>query len=147
NFLNFWSSFERALPSRDAVLRLGEINDWQKIDFFAGLDIFALPSRSDSFGLVLLEAWANGLPNVGYRAGGVTDVIRHARDGLLVRCGDIDSFADALTRLIQDADLRFRLGAAGKGRLPHEFRWDDKLELVRKVYEQRARSACDAVPR
>jgi len=140
NFLKFWSSFERDLPSRDTVLRLGEVNDRQKIDFFAGLDVFALPSRSDSFGLVLLEAWANRLPNLGYRAGGVTDVIRHERDGLLIRCGDIDRLADALTRLIHDADLRFRFGAAGKGRLPHEFRWNDKLELVRKVYEQRVRS-------
>ena len=147
NFLKFWSSFEPALPSRDAVLRLGEVNDRRKIDFFAGLDIFALPSRSDSFGLVLLEAWANGLPNVGYRAGGVADVIRHKRDGLLVRCGEIDGLANALACLSQDADWSFRLGAAGKSRLPHEFGWDDKLELVRKVYEQRAGSTCNAVPR
>jgi glycosyltransferase involved in cell wall biosynthesis len=151
NFLEFWRSFEKSLPNPHAVLRLGELNEQQKIDFFAGLDIFALPSRSDSFGLVLLEAWANGLPNVGYRAGGVADVIRHERDGLLVRCGDIDGLADALARLIQDVDLRHRLGIAGKNRLPSEFRWEDKLELVRQMYDQvaieGARSASEVVPR
>ena len=151
NFLEFWRSFEKSLPNPGAVLRLGELDDRQKIDFFAGLDIFALPSRSDSFGLVLLEAWANGLPNVSYRAGGVADVIRHERDGLLVRCGDIDGLADALARLIQDADLRDRLGTAGRNRLPSEFRWEDKLELVRQTYDrvatEGARSASEVVPR
>jgi glycosyltransferase involved in cell wall biosynthesis len=143
NFLEFWRSFDTSVP----VLRLGELNEQQKIDFFAGLDIFALPSRSDSFGLVLLEAWANGLPNVGYRSGGVADVIHHERDGLLVRCGDIDALADALARLIQDAQLRARLGAAGKKRLPGEFRWEDKLELVRQIYESCLRLAFGAAKR
>ena len=43
-------------------MRLGVLSERQKRDFFAGIDVFALPSRSDSFGLVLLEAWANGVP-------------------------------------------------------------------------------------
>jgi glycosyltransferase involved in cell wall biosynthesis len=141
NFLKFWESFSQTLPNPDAVLRLGEINDSQKIDFLAGLDIFALPSRSDSFGLVLLEAWASGLPNVGYRAGGVADVIRHERDGLLVRCGDIDGLADGLVHLIEDGDLRRRFGNAGRDRLPIEFRWQDKLDLVQQTYESCLRLA------
>jgi glycosyltransferase involved in cell wall biosynthesis len=81
----------------------------------------------------------------------VADVIRHERDGLLVRCGDIDGLADALARLIQDADLRDRLGTAGRNRLPSEFRWEDKLELVRRTYDQvareGARSVSEVVPR
>jgi glycosyltransferase involved in cell wall biosynthesis len=117
-------------------VRLGILNDQQKKDFFAGLDIFALPSRSDSFGLVLLEAWANGLPNVAYRAGGIADVVRHEQDGLLVPCGNIEHLADALLRLIQDESLRRRFGQAGQNRLAHEFRWSDKLELVRRVYRE-----------
>jgi glycosyltransferase involved in cell wall biosynthesis len=141
NFLKFWNSFVQSLPCPGVILRLGELSERQKIDFFAGLDVFALPSRSDSFGLVLLEAWANGLPNVGYRAGGVADVIRHERDGLLVRCGDIDGLANALANLIQDADLRRRFGSTGKDRLPHEFRWEDKLEMVRQTYESCLRLA------
>jgi glycosyltransferase involved in cell wall biosynthesis len=153
NFLQFWRSFEKSLPNPRVVLRLGELDEQQKINFFAGLDMFALPSRSDSFGLVLLEAWANGLPNVAYRAGGVVDIIRHERDGLLVRCGDVDGLAGALARLIQDADFRARLASGGKRRLASQFRWEDKLELVWQVYNQAAfqmkgaRSASEAVSR
>ena len=95
-----------------------------------------MPSRVDSFGLVLLEAWANGIPNVGYRAGGVPWVIRDKQDGLLVRCGDIEGLANALQQLAADSSLRRRLGAAGRDRLASDYRWQDKLDLVRQVYHE-----------
>ena len=110
--------------------------DQHKRDFFAGIDGFALPSRSDSFGLVLLEAWANGVPNVAYRAGGIAGVIRDGEDGLLVRCGDRRALAEALELLVSDSMLRRRLGEAGQRRLATEFRWEDKLQLVRRVYRE-----------
>jgi glycosyltransferase involved in cell wall biosynthesis len=138
NFRAFFEKFtaDPAVGSFPPVLRLGVLNEQQKKDFFAGLDLFALPSRSDSFGLVLLEAWANGVPNIAYRAGGVADVIRHQEDGLLVPCGDIQLLADRLAQLVEKHDLRRRLGETGRRRLPDEFRWEDKLALVRRVYHE-----------
>jgi glycosyltransferase involved in cell wall biosynthesis len=132
NFKSFWQSYRCG----ERVRRLGVLDDRQKRDFFAGIDLFALPSRSDSFGLVLLEAWANGVPNVAYRGGGVADVIRHEQDGLLVDCGDLEGLATTLTRLAENRELRSRFGAAGQERLAREFRWEDKLALVRRVYEE-----------
>jgi glycosyltransferase involved in cell wall biosynthesis len=130
NFRSFWRSWRSVGP----VIRLGQIDDREKRNFFAGIDLFALPSRSDSFGLVLLEAWANCIPNVAYRAGGVAEVIHHQQDGLLVRCGDLSELASALDRLIADTGLRQRLGASGRERVLREFRWQDKLAKVRQVY-------------
>jgi glycosyltransferase involved in cell wall biosynthesis len=115
---------------------LGVLDARQKRDFFAAIDVFALPSRSDSFGLVLLEAWANGVPNIGYRAGGIGWVIRDEKDGLLVRCGDLNGLAAAMLRLSVDADMRRSLGAAGLERTRQEFEWRDKFEMVRRVYEE-----------
>lgn len=131
NFREFWAAFEHRLPSPDAVVRLGPLTDRQKRDFFAGLDVFSLPSRSDSFGLVLLEAWANGVPNVAYRAGGIADVIRHERDGLLAPCGNTAELAGALARLCTSCELRERMGRVGRERLPADFDWDEKLNVVR----------------
>jgi glycosyltransferase involved in cell wall biosynthesis len=131
--------FVRNCCSPPWVRRLGILTEQQKRDFFAGLDIFALPSRSDSFGLVLLEAWANGLPNVAYRAGGVAAVIRHESDGLLVNCGDETGLTEALCRLIKDGKLRSRLGTAGQQRTRQEFQWKDKLDRVRRVYQEMVR--------
>lgn len=132
NFRSYWQHF----AARDSVLRLGVLSDQDKRDFFAAIDIFALPSRSDSFGLVFLEAWANHVPNVAYRAGGVQGVIRDSQDGLLVRCGDIRALAETLVLLCRDETLRRHLGASGENRLDRDFRWDDKLSLVREVYRQ-----------
>ena len=85
NFERFWQGFGR----KDLAVRLGPLTDAQKRDFFAGIDAFALPSRTDSFGLVLLEAWANAQPVIAYRAGGPADLVRAGIDGWLVGCGDV----------------------------------------------------------
>jgi glycosyltransferase involved in cell wall biosynthesis len=123
------------------VRRLGVLSDGERRDFFAGIDLFALPSRSDSFGLVLLEAWANGLPNVVYRAGGPADVVRHGIDGWQTPCGDIDDLAKRLSQLVSDAGMRRAFGEAGRERICREFRWDDKLELVRNTLQEFSRDA------
>jgi glycosyltransferase involved in cell wall biosynthesis len=136
NFRRFWRSFNPGGP----VLRLGRLDVGAKRDFFAGVDLFALPSRSDSFGLVLLEAWANGLPCVAYRAGGVADVVRHEGDGLLAPCGDVPALAEVLDRLLTSPALRDCLGSAGRARVRGET-WHAKLELVRSTYRELARPA------
>jgi glycosyltransferase involved in cell wall biosynthesis len=130
NFQRFWRDY----PLAERVCRLGVLSAEEKRDFFAGIDGFALPSRSDSFGLVLLEAWANSVPSIVYRAGGPGEVVRHEVDGLQVRCGDLEGLAAALTRLAADEPLRRRLGEAGAARTRREFGWEDRLSAVRTVY-------------
>lgn len=97
NFESFWQTF----PHQDRVTRLGVISDSQKRDFYASIDAFALPSRSDSFGLVLLEAWANGKPNLVYAAGGPGEIVRDGIDGLHAPCGDIGELSRQLVRLLR----------------------------------------------
>ncbi len=130
NFVQYW----RTRSSVEPVTRLGVLTEEEKRDFYAAADLFALPSRSDSFGLVFLEAWANGLPCVAYRAGGVAGVIRHEQDGLLVDCGDVAGLAVALRRLIEEPELRRRMGQEGRQRVLRDFQWQPRLELVRQTY-------------
>jgi glycosyltransferase involved in cell wall biosynthesis len=133
--------FIAGYPFADRVRRLGVLSDEQRREFFAGIDVFALPSRSDSFGLVLLEAWANGLPNVVYRAGGPGQLVRDECDGLHAPCGDPNRLADELRRLIESAEMRRRLGEAGQRRVGREFRWPEKLEIVRAEMKKVIRDA------
>ncbi len=139
NFARFWKAFAERCPSfvQKRVRRLGPLTDIEKRDFYAAIDVFALPSRSDSFGLVLLEAWANGVPCIAYRAGGIADVIRHERDGLLVSCGDLHALSESIQRICADVLMRERLGAAGLARVPLEFCWDDRLALIRGEIAER----------
>ena len=127
NFRRVWEGF----GPQECVTRLGVLSDAAKRDFFAGIDVFALPSRSDSFGLVLLEAWANGKPNLVYRAGGPAELVRDGIDGLQAACSDVGELAARLGELVNDAALRRRLGDSGLSRIGREFHWSDKLELVR----------------
>ena len=114
----------RHAPGRDRVTRLGVLTESQKRDFFAGLDVFALPSRTDSFGLVLLEAWANGRPAVVYRAGGPAELVRDGVDGRVVACGDLCELAAACR------EVTAGMGEAGRRRAAADFRWADKLAVV-----------------
>ncbi len=81
---------------------------------YASADCFAFPSRTETFGNVVQEAMASGLPVVGVAAGGVRDVVRAGETGLLADPDDPADFARMLGRLVLDADLRRRLGRAGR---------------------------------
>jgi glycosyltransferase involved in cell wall biosynthesis len=129
NFLQFWQSW----PHQSHVTRLGVLSDDQKRDFFAGIDAFCLPSRTDSFGLVLLEAWANDKPVVAYRAGGPADLIRDGIDGVLVKCGDVAELRAKLRQLASDRELARKMGEAGRQRVATDFRWERSLRMVRDI--------------
>jgi len=118
------------------VTYLGPLSPQEKKDFFAAIDLFALPSRTDAFGLVLLEAWANARPNVAYRAGGPGELIRHEQDGLLARCGDVEDLTEQLARLVRNPSWRETLGTTGQQRISQEFQWQDKLERVGQVMSE-----------
>jgi phosphatidyl-myo-inositol dimannoside synthase len=80
---------------------------------YSRCDVFALPSTGEGFGLVFLEAMAFGKPVIGAAAGGVTDIIKHGQNGLLVRAGDLDELIQALERLLTSESLRIELGRTG----------------------------------
>lgn len=77
--------------------------------FYASADLFAFPSLTDTFGNVLLEAMASGLPAVGFRVPGPQDVIREGETGLLVDEVDAASLATALAGLFAEPQRRRRL--------------------------------------
>lgn len=136
-----WPGFAAALDAlppapRAAVLVLPYASDAVKYDAYAAADVFALPSRTDSFGIVYLEAWCAGLPVIGARAGGVPDVITDGSDGILVPFGDVPALAGALARLLRDPALARRMGAAGRARVLAHHTWDHVYRRVQAVYAE-----------
>ena len=121
--------FERYFTSqpehvRERILMLGMTDEATKKDAFAACDVFVMASSADSFGTVYLEAWLYGKPVIGAEAGGVPDVVSQGRDGLLVRFGRHVELADAISKLLADAELRRRLGEAGRRKVLDEYTWD-----------------------
>ncbi len=85
-------------------------------DWLAALDVFAFPSLYEGLGSVLLDAMRAGLPIVASRVGGIPEIVQHEVNGLLVPPADAEALAAALERLYRDAQLRRRLGAAGRAK-------------------------------
>ncbi len=100
------------------------------------LDIFAMPSLAEGFGVAALEASATGLPVVASDVHGIPDVVDHQRTGLLVPPGDAAALAAALTTLLDDADLRTELGAAGRAFVEEHYRWQDNAEQMERLYQE-----------
>ena len=126
-----------ALPAADrAHCRfLGFISDDEKRDLLAATDLFAMPSRTDSFGIVYLEAWCCGVPVIGARAGGVPDVIADGEDGLLVPFGDVAALTSAVRALLDDRALAARLGARGRAKTLERFTWDRVVAAFARIYD------------
>lgn len=82
--------------------------------YYEALDILALPSiERESFGRVLIEAQASGIPVLGSAIGGIPETMLPGESGRLVAPGDVDAWADAIGALARDSALRSRMGAAG----------------------------------
>ena len=133
--------FERFLADQPVaswpwLKRLGPIPLSDRADFFAAVDVFSMPSRTDSYGIVFLEAWANALPVVAAAAGGVPEVVRHGEAGLLVPFGDLDRLTEALGGLVDDPARARALGAVGRKLVDRGHTWDDRFATL----EGRART-------
>jgi glycosyltransferase involved in cell wall biosynthesis len=86
----------------------------EHLEVFAAADVPALPTLADTFGWVLVEAMAAGLPVVATRVAAQPDVVTDGATGLLVEPGDVAGLAAALGRLAADRELRLRMGAAAR---------------------------------
>lgn len=89
-------------------------------DYLAGLDVFAFPSRNEGLGSVLLDVMDLGIPIIATDVGGIPDIVRHQKTGLLVDNGDVEAFAEGLIRLHDESALRDRLVRGAAERL-HEY--------------------------
>jgi len=123
------SNFERVygtLPElhRQQVRRMGPVHGQLKQDMLAATDLFALPSRIDSFGIVYLEAWAYRAPVIGCHAGGVPDVIDDGQDGLLVGYGDISALSWTIETLLSNPDRLRSMGKLGRAKVEACYTWD-----------------------
>jgi glycosyltransferase involved in cell wall biosynthesis len=136
--LAHFTAFYETLPAevRARIRLLPYAPEQVKRDAYAAADVFAMPSRTDSFGIVYLEAWCYGVPVIGARAGGVPDVIDDGVDGVIVRFGDDRELAAVIDRLLQDRDEARRLGHAGREKVLRELTWDHKYAQVRAVYSE-----------
>jgi glycosyltransferase involved in cell wall biosynthesis len=136
-------------PMREELMRLtAELGLTEYVEFTGAvghddvpamlrrMDIFAIPSTWEGFGVAALEASAMGLPVVGSNIHGLPDVVLDGETGVLVPAGDTSKLADAIARLAEDSGLRARMGEAGRAFVVEEYRWEDNARLMETLYDQ-----------
>jgi D-inositol-3-phosphate glycosyltransferase len=101
--------------------------------WYRAADVVLVPSRSESFGLVALEAAACGAPVVASDVGGLRTIVDHERTGFLVESRDPTAFAAAVDALLADPALAAAMGAAGAERA-RQFTWSTAAARLRRLY-------------
>ena len=120
---------------RSNIVNVDNFEETEKDSLYTDCDVFVLPSMVESFGIVFLEAWIHGKPVIGCRTGPVASVITEGEDGLLVRYGDVEGLAEAIMRLLNDADLRNKLGSKGREKVLKRYTWDKIVSKVEAIYQ------------
>jgi phosphatidyl-myo-inositol dimannoside synthase len=139
-----YESLARSLGLDGSVLFAGVLNDAARDSVLDRAHVFAMPSRlpldggGEGFGIVYLEAAVHGLPAVAGNVAGALDAVVHGETGLLVDPTDHVAVADALTTLLDDADLAARLGRAAAERAK-DFAWAKIARRVEDVLLEVAR--------
>ena len=105
-------------------------------EVLAATDILVLPSLQEGYGQVVLEAMACGKVVVATAVGAVADMMEDGKTGILVEMKSAESLAQALGRLLGDAELRRKMGEAGKARVQKLFPANKMCEETVKIYEE-----------
>ncbi|WP_294171708.1 glycosyltransferase family 4 protein [uncultured Sphingomonas sp.] len=127
----------------DRVTFTGYADYYRVPEVYRGHDIFVSPTYAEGFSNTILEALASGLAVLSCRSVGVVDCLRDGENGLLVEPGDRVVLAKALTRLVDDAQLRRRLAATSLEECRRTYSWDAVGRQIMGVYEQLAGTTPD----
>ncbi|MDD1767137.1 MAG: glycosyltransferase family 4 protein [Methanomassiliicoccales archaeon] len=111
----------------------GRVTEEVKQDMLSSCKVFVFPSIWESYGIAAAEAMSHGKPVVATSIGGLPEVVGDA--GFLVAPRDPSAIAAATTRLLEDDDMRARMGKAARARAM-TFTWEKAAEDMEKVYEQ-----------
>ncbi len=128
----------RSVPSRlrDDVRFFGAATRTDVVSCCSWADVLCAPSLGrESFGMILLEAMAAGLPIVASDIEGYRDVLTHGQEGLLVPPGDAEALAEALDALLENPEERLEYGRRGQEKAAG-YRWRDIAWKVDNVYRE-----------
>ena len=133
-----------AIGVRDRVDFVGSVAHHELPCFYAAADVCVMPSYSESFGLVGLEAQACGCPVVASDVSGLRSVVRDEVSGYLVEGWDPAAYAERIGRLLADGELAQQMGRRGR-LLAQRYSWSRTADHVEELFEGLAGRAQDLV--
>jgi len=112
----------------------GEVPHGEVLSFMEQADVFVLPSLSEGFPMVIVEALSCGLPVVASRVGGVPEILTNETNGYLVEAKDEGALAESILVLLQDEHMRKKISDANK-ELVKKYSWENVIIRLEKIFE------------
>jgi glycosyltransferase involved in cell wall biosynthesis len=128
-----------AADPAESVTFTGFVPDARKVELLQEMWVMATPSSKEGWGLTVVEANACGTPVVASNVPGLRDAVRNGETGLLYPYGDVPALAAALVQLLQNTELRKRLGEQAMT-WAKTFDWDVAADRALEVLEERVKS-------
>ena len=122
------------LPRRARAL--GHLDEQRLATAYAAADLFVLPALAENLPNAALESMASGTPVVAFDVGGIPDAVRHEETGLLAPVGDAEALAAAIRRLLEDGELRARLGQTARETAEREYPAELEARRFAELYAE-----------
>jgi glycosyltransferase involved in cell wall biosynthesis len=136
-----WENLADKLGISRRVTFTGWISDKKLTEYYRNCSFFVLPAIYDKhgdtegLGVVMIEAMSFAKPVIASHAGGITDVVDHGENGLLVPPGDVQALAQAISTLAKDTRLSKKMGRRAKELIDERFNWDKIVKSLISLYE------------
>lgn len=135
-FVNYWKKLKPGI--KEKIISIDSPSESEKWDLFDAGDIFSMVSRSDSFGIVYLEAWYYKKPVLGCAIESISEIITHEKDGLLSKFNDRKQLAKNIRLLLRNDNVRKDLGQNGYKKVLNQYTWKKKLVTISSLYTRKA---------
>ena len=117
----------------DFIEFLGAVSLAERISFFQNADIFVLPTYAEAMPISVIEAMAAGLPVISTSVGGIPELIEDGIDGLLFSPGDVNSLAEKISVLLNDKDMRIKIGDKARQKVREQMDFSQYVEKLRTI--------------
>lgn len=138
-YLKYLQELAKKLGVAEQVEFTGGLSGNALLNEYAECSIFILPSRDESFGIVLLEAMASKKPVIATNVGGIPYIIEDGKNGVLVNYGDNEELAEKILMLMNNKKLRDFIAENGE-KTAMEYSWgkisEETYEVYRHIYEE-----------
>jgi len=130
------NKFVRKNKLQDCVFYKGQVENSRMREVYARFDILVLPSYTEGFPLVLLEAMCMGKPCVSTTVGGIPDIVINEFNGFLIKPGDVDALKESLLRLLKDKKLYLKMSRRARRHILKNFETSTILNKYDGVYRE-----------
>lgn len=118
------------------VLNIDNISEEDKWDLYDAGDIFSMVSKTDSFGIVYLEAWAYRNPVLACDNPAIREVVNDGKDGYLVKFDYREEISNKIIHLLKNNEIREEMGNSGFEKVKGKYNWDTNLEKLEDIYKK-----------